>query len=155
MSFILGDIDHVGIRVTNRAIAQHFYEKLGFVFDPEEDSPRGRSIGLVNRAGARINLIYNGQANGGGNVLMDISDKFPGYTHAAFIVDDMEKLVGWLNSEGIPITEGPSVFGHGRRRVCFIRDPDGNVIEFDEILTSSMVGSERPPGRHGTRSDGE
>jgi catechol 2,3-dioxygenase-like lactoylglutathione lyase family enzyme len=134
--FKLSKIDHVGIRVTDRDVSQKFYEALGFVFDPEEDSTRGRSIGLVNRAGARINLIYNGRANEGGNILMDIGEKIPGYTHAAFIVDDMEALVRWLNSENIPITEGPSVFGHGRRRVCFIRDPDGNVIEFDEILTS-------------------
>jgi len=134
MSFILGDIDHVGIRVTNRAVAQHFYEKLGFVFDPEEDSPRGQSIGLVNSAGARINLIYNGTGPRAHNVLMDNSHKWPGYTHAAFIVDDLDALVEWLRHEGIPITEGPSLFGHGRRKVCFIRDPDGNVIEFDEIL---------------------
>jgi len=134
MSFTLADIDHVGIRVTNRAVAQHFYEKLGFVFDPEEDSPRGQSIGLVNSAGARINLIYNGTGPRAHNVLMDNSHKWPGYTHAAFIVDDLDALVEWLRHEGIPITEGPSLFGHGRRKVCFIRDPDGNVIEFDEIL---------------------
>ncbi len=132
--FKVAQIDHVGIRVTDRNIAQRFYERLGFVFDPEEDSPRGRSIGLANAAGARINLIYNGSAPEGGNVLMDVPDKWPGYTHAAFIVDDLDALTHWLGKEGIPITEGPSIFGHGRRKVCFIRDPDGNVVEFDEIL---------------------
>lgn len=134
MSFTLANIDHVGIRVTDRHVSQRFYEKLGFVFDPDEDSPRGRSIGLANAAGARINLIYNGIEPPGGNILMDVPDKWPGYTHTAFIVDDLDALVGWLAEEGIAITEGPSVFGHGRRKVCFIRDPDGNVIEFDEIL---------------------
>jgi catechol 2,3-dioxygenase-like lactoylglutathione lyase family enzyme len=134
MSFTLAEIDHVGIRVTDRAIAQRFYEKLGFAFDPEEDSPRGQSIGLVNSAGARINLIYNGTPPPTRNILMDHPDKWPGYTHAAFIVDDLDALAEWLQQGGIPITEGPSLFGHGRRKVCFIRDPDGNVIEFDEIL---------------------
>jgi catechol 2,3-dioxygenase-like lactoylglutathione lyase family enzyme len=134
MAFIVQTIDHVGIRVTDRHVAQRFYEKLGFVFDPGEDSPRGRSIGLANEAGARINLIYNGDHPPDGNVLMDVPEKWPGYTHAAFIVDDLDALIGWLEKEGIPITEGPSVFGDGRRKVCFIRDPDGNVIEFDEIL---------------------
>ena len=42
----------MGIRVTDRDISRAFYERLGFVFDPEEDSPRGRSMGLVNAAGA-------------------------------------------------------------------------------------------------------
>jgi len=121
--------------VTDRDRAQAFYEQLGFVFDPDEDAPRGRSIGLVNDAGARINLIYNGRLpDDGGNILMDIADKWPGYTHAAFLVDSIDDLVAWLGQCGIPITEGPSVFGHGRRKVCFIRDPDRNVIEFDEIL---------------------
>ena len=132
--FTLANIDHVGIRVTDREVSQRFYEQLGFVFDPDEDSPRGRSIGLVNSAGARINLIYNGSPPPDGNVLMDVPQKWPGYTHAAFIVDDLDALVDWLRAEGIAITEGPSIFGHGRRKVCFIRDPDGNVIEFDEIL---------------------
>lgn len=132
--FTLSNIDHVGIRVTDRERAQKFYEALGFKFDPEEDSPRGLSIGLVNAAGARINLIYNGQTPANGNVLMDVPDRWPGYTHAAFVVDNLESLIRWLGERDIRVTEGPSVFGHGRRRVCFIRDPDGNVIEFDEIL---------------------
>lgn len=133
--FTLGHIDHVGIRVTDRDRAQAFYEKLGFVFDPGEDSPRGKSIGLANAAGARINLIYNARETGdGGNILLDIEDKWPGYTHAAFVVDSIDDLVAWLGQQGVEITEGPSVFGHGRRKVCFIRDPDRNVIEFDEIL---------------------
>jgi len=133
--FKVSNIDHVGIRVADRDVARAFYEKLGFVFDPDEDSPRGRSIGLVNDAGARINLIYNARIpEDGANVLMDTPDKWPGYTHAAFIVDSIAALVEWLEQQGIPITEGPAVFGHGRRKVCFIRDPDRNVIEFDEIL---------------------
>ena len=85
-------------------------------------------------AGARLNLIYNGNPPPGGNILMDVPDKWPGYTHAAFIVDDLDALIPGSTREGIPISEGPSVFGHGRRKVCFIRDPDGNVLEFDEIL---------------------
>lgn len=133
--FKLAQIDHVGIRVTDRNVAQEFYMRLGFRLDPEEESPQGKSCGLINDAGARINLIYNGQLPPEGkNVLLDIPDKWPGYTHAAFIVDDIDELVSWLHQRGIKITEGPSIFGHGRRKVCFIRDPDLNVIEFDEIL---------------------
>jgi catechol 2,3-dioxygenase-like lactoylglutathione lyase family enzyme len=135
--FTVSKIDHVGIRVTDRARAQRFYEALGFIVDPEEDSPHGASMGLVNASGTRINLIYNGECPPDGNVLMDIAAKWPGYTHAAFIVDDLDKLIGWLDRSEIRVTEGPSVFGHGRRRVCFIRDPDGNVIEFDEIRASA------------------
>jgi len=61
--------------------------------------------------------------------------KRPGYTHAAFIVDSMDELVAWLTQEDIRISEGPTMMGHGRRNVCFIRDPDLNVLEFNEILS--------------------
>jgi catechol 2,3-dioxygenase-like lactoylglutathione lyase family enzyme len=132
--FNVSRFDHVGLRVTDLATAQGFYEKLGFRADPSEESPNGKARGLVNDAGVRIHLIYNGSKPKGGNVLMDVPEKWPGYTHAAFIVDDLDRLVDWLGEEGIAITEGPSVFGHGRRKVCFIRDPDLNVLEFNELL---------------------
>ena len=138
--FKVAQIDHVGIRVTDRNVAQDFYMRLGFRLDPDEESPQGRSCGLINDAGARINLIYNGRTPPQSkNVLLDVPDKWPGYTHAAFIVDDIDQLVSWLTNRGIEITEGPSIFGHGRRKVCFIRDPDGNVIEFDEILNGTSA----------------
>jgi len=48
----------------------------------------------------------------------------------------MDELVAWLGREGIAMTEGPEILGHGRRNVCFIRDPDRNVLEFNEILSA-------------------
>lgn len=132
--FKLQHFDHVGLRVTDLDVAQTFYAQLGFRADPQEESPRSRARGLVNDAGLRIHLIYNGTAHEHGNVLMDAPVKWPGYTHAAFIVDDLDAMVDWLARENIPISEGPSVYGHGRRKVLFIRDPDRNVLEFNEIL---------------------
>ena len=141
MQFSSLKLDHVGIRVTDLAKAEAFYGKLGFLRDPEEFSPEAQACGLVHPAGLRVHLIYNGEAAEDGNVLLDASIKRPGYTHAAFIIDSMDELVGWLNSEGIRITEGPTVMGHGRRKVCFIRDPDLNVLEFNEIIESSPSGT--------------
>lgn len=132
--FRIERFDHVGLRVADLETAQSFYEKLGFRADPSEESPEDKARGLVNDDGVRIHLIYNGNLDPAGNVLMDVPIKRPGYTHAAFIVDDLDRLVDWLRAEQIIITEGPSVFGHGRRKVCFIRDPDRNVLEFNQIL---------------------
>lgn len=126
--------DHVGIRVADLATAEAFYAKLGFLADPEEDAPHLRARGLVNSARLRIHLIYNGKPHENGNVLMDVAEKWPGYTHAAFIVDDLDGLALWFDREGVQITEGPVVYGSGRRKVLFIRDPDRNVLEFNEIL---------------------
>ena len=127
-------LDHIGIRVTDLDRAEGFYAKLGFVRDPDEFAPTAKACGLVHPTGLRIHLIYNGEPAAEGNVLLDAAIKRPGYTHAAVIVDSMDTLVTWLAREGIPITEGPVMMGHGRRSVCFIRDPDLNVLEFNEVL---------------------
>lgn len=129
-------LDHVGIRVTDLDVAEAFYAKLGFTRDPDEYSEKDKACGLVHPAGLRIHLIFNGEPADEGNVLLDAPVKRPGYTHAAFIIDSMDDLVSWFDREAIQISEGPLIMGHGRRNVCFIRDPDLNVLEFNEILST-------------------
>jgi lactoylglutathione lyase len=122
--------DHVGIRVSDRERALVFYAKLGFAPDPDFTTERVAEI--VATDGTRINLIFNGVAQPGAhNLLLDEAIKLPGYTHAAFIVDRLDDLVAWAEGEGVAITEGPVDWG--RRTTCFIRDPDGNVLEFNEL----------------------
>lgn len=134
MRFDTLQLDHIGIRVTDLTVAETFYAKLGFIRDPEEFAPDARACGLLHPTGLRIHLIYNGELAQEGNVLLDAPIKRPGYTHAAFIVASMDELVSWLARENLTISEGPVVMGNGRRKVCFIRDPDLNVLEFNEIL---------------------
>jgi len=129
-------LDHIGVRVTDLAAAEAFYAKLGFMRDPEEFAPDAKACGLMHPGGLRIHLIYNGEATDEGNILIDAAEKRPGFTHAAFIIRSMDELVAWLGKEGIAISEGPLVMGGGRRNVCFIRDPDRNVLEFNELLPS-------------------
>ena len=123
--------DHVGIRVSDAARALAFYARLGFRPDPEFSDERVAEI--VAPDGARINLIFNGMARDGAhNILLDEATKWPGYTHAAFVVDSLQQLLDWAEREGVAITEGPVDWG--RRLTCFLRDPDGNVLEFNELL---------------------
>ncbi|MBS1035935.1 MULTISPECIES: VOC family protein [Gluconobacter] len=134
MNFAHLTFDHVGIRVTDLDVSERFYAKFGFIRDPEEFAPAVKACGLHHPSGLRIHLIFNGVPDPAGNVLMDVPVKRPGYTHAAFIVESMADLVRWLEQEQIVITEGPVQMGQDRRIVCFIRDPDRNVLEFNEIL---------------------
>jgi catechol 2,3-dioxygenase-like lactoylglutathione lyase family enzyme len=131
--FRISGYDHVGVRVSDRAQAVEFYGKLGFHPEPEEDSPEHSAIGLINADGVRLNLIYNGSPHPERNVLMDIQERWTGYTHYAVTVDSLTAVMDWAERNGIAVTEGPLEIGD-RRIVCFIRDPDGNVIEFDELL---------------------
>jgi catechol 2,3-dioxygenase-like lactoylglutathione lyase family enzyme len=120
--------DHVGIRVTDAPRALEFYRKLGFRVDPDFSSDDVAEI--VAGDGSRINLIFNGVSRAN-NVLLDEPVKWPGYTHGAFVVDSVQAVLDWAEREGVAITEGPVDWG--RRLTCFLRDPDGNVLEFNEL----------------------
>ena len=136
MTFRVRAYEHVGIRVTDRDAARAFYAKLGW--REAVDLPAYHANEMVNDAGVYINLIFNGvKRPGGRNILQDEPLKYPGVTHAAFVVDDMDDLIRLLERERIPITEGPVVYGT-RRRVLFIRDRDGNVLEFNELIDTQQ-----------------
>ena len=122
--------DHVGIRVSDAARSIAFYEKLGFRV--VEELSNERVAEMTTKSGTRINLIFNGVPRPGNrNILMDEPVKWPGHTHPAFIVDALQPLLDWAAREGVAITEGPHDWG--RRMTCFFRDPDGNVLEFNEL----------------------
>ena len=132
LPFAVPSYEHVGIRVSNRAKALEFYERLGWV--EVLDLPEHNANEMLNASGVAINLIFNGDPDTDArNVLQDLANKPPGITHVAFVVDDMEALAAHLTKCDIAITEGPVMIGE-RRRVLFVRDPDGNVLEFDELL---------------------
>jgi catechol 2,3-dioxygenase-like lactoylglutathione lyase family enzyme len=122
--------DHVGIRVSNRDISRAFYEKFGFV--ETEYFADDQANEMETPSGVRINLIMNGVKRTN-NILLDEPIKHPGITHLAFVVEDLAKLQTWLQANKIAITEGPKQFSP-RRITLFIRDPDGNVLEFNQLL---------------------
>ncbi|MBU2872182.1 VOC family protein [Colwellia sp. E2M01] len=128
--------DHIGIRVSDRTEAVRFYERLGF--KETYRIPQGEANEMVSSAGVRINLIFNGaKTKDRQNVLLDEAIKKPGITHPAFIINDLAKLQTWLVNAGIKITEGPKQIGL-RRIALFIRDPDGNVLEFNQLVSEEI-----------------
>lgn len=122
-------VHHIGIRVTDEKRAVAFYERFGFrvVYRDGVDPV----VILKNEHGVELNLVVNArQPFDGKNRLMDVPEKFPGYTHVALRVPSIEAAREHVSSLGITITDGPKPLGPGVS--LFLRDPDANVIELRE-----------------------
>jgi len=78
-------------------------------------------------SGVEINLILNAPDARAPNILMDIAEKHPGYTHVALAIADAEAMRDALARAGIPIS---GTRGGTPLAAVFVRDPDRNVIEF-------------------------
>lgn len=121
-------VDHIGVRVRDLDAALRFYGVLGFAL--EVKVPYDAVAIIRNAAGVELNLVFN--ANAGdpkANVLMDVPEKYPGYTHVALRVQSIADTITALNEHGIRITQGPVSFGRDGHVSVFVRDPDRNVIE--------------------------
>ncbi len=122
-------VDHIGIRVAELDRAVKFYGLLGFELVHKD--PDDAVAILKNPDDVEINLVYNANNDHGGkNVLMDVPDKYAGFTHIAFNVEPIETVISALGEHNIKITQGPVSFGLDGHVSVFVRDPDLNVIEF-------------------------
>jgi len=122
-------INHVGIRVKDLGVTRAFYERLGFAFLAGPIGPEPVAI-MEHPSGVNLNFILNASAASATNVLMDVPEKHPGYTHMALEVTDIAAVEAKLAALGIPLS-GQVTLPHGAILI-FIRDPDGNVIEFHQ-----------------------
>ena len=121
-------VDHIGIRVAELDRARKFYQIFGF---KELHLADGDAVVVMkNSQDVEINIIYNANnANDDKNILMDVPDKFPGFTHVAFRVESIAQTIQTLNENDIEITQGPVAFGLDGHVSVFLRDPDRNTLE--------------------------
>jgi lactoylglutathione lyase len=131
-------VDHIGIRVHDLERAMKFYAMLGFTMHAKAAND---AVAVVkNEHDVELNLVYNANADAGGrNILMDVGEKYPGYTHVALRVASIKGAIEALRAAGIRITQGPVSFGADGHVSVFVRDPDLNVVELrgrDEDLSS-------------------
>jgi len=114
------------VRDLERALT--FYGVLGFTLAYR--AVRDDVAIVRNEHGVELNLIFNANAgNPDSNILMDVPDKFAGYTHMALRVASIPATIAALRANDIAISQGPVSFGQSGQSSVFVRDPDRNVIE--------------------------
>jgi len=134
----IANVDHYGVRVRDLERAMQFYSVLGFSLHARAGND---AVAIVrNPHGVEINLVFNANSDAGGkNILMDVGEKYPGYTHVALRVASIKAAIVALRENNIRITQGPVSFERDGHVSLFVRDPDLNVIELrgrDEDLSS-------------------
>lgn len=123
-------INHVGLRVRDLGTTRAFYEKLGFEFIVGPIGPEPVAV-MLHPSGININFILNASDDAAdNNLLMDIATKHTGFTHIALEITDRKAIKQRLDDLGLAITE--TVELPDGAVFFFIRDPDGNVIEFHQ-----------------------
>ncbi|NIB42520.1 VOC family protein [Pseudomaricurvus alkylphenolicus] len=127
----LMQIDHVGIRVKDIERSLAFYQQLGFSIICDAGYLERRPVIIKHPSGIELNLLGPANSCKDVNVLMDIGEKHPGFTHVALRVQCLDDAIAALKERHFKITEGPLRFFAGMRSV-FVRDPDKNVIEITE-----------------------
>ena len=144
-SFQILSADHTGITVSNLERALNFWrDVLGFEFSHRTHQtgqfaaeitgvPGAElSLAVVKAPGHKIELLeYHSPADR--KSTNDLRPCDVGHAHIALIVDNLDAVLqriaasGW-KAAGIPQTlpTGPNT----GKRVVYVRDPDGNTIEF-------------------------
>ena len=121
-------VNHVGIRVREKSRSISFYESLGFALVADAGFAEGHPIIMRHPSGVVLNLLGPATSAGDSNVLMDLAEKHPGYTHIALTVSSLAAARDFLADQRIEVTGS---FSFGDMSAVFIRDPDRNVIELD------------------------
>lgn len=138
-------LDHVGVRVQDVSRTVSFYQQFGF--DIIRDDRQEQVVVLRNEAGVELNLLDTVNTPlSGSNVLMDQASRYPGYTHIALQVNDIDVTLRAVEAAGLTVTEGPVTFGDGKTSI-FFRDPDRNVIELTQLPAKPASIHDKEAGR--------
>ena len=121
-------VNHIGIRIRDRISSVNFYENLGFKVMADVGFDEGHPIIMQHPSGVVLNLLGPATTSNQENILMDVDEKHPGYTHIALTVTSLEAAKDFLRKSNIELTGSFSFKG---MPAVFFRDPDRNVIELD------------------------
>ena len=129
-------LQHIGIPVTDMAVSELFYTKLGFIkvmespFELEGDS----GLCVMMKNGEMLIELYQLPDK----MLPGIRSRAHGHVdHIAFDVDDIDLVFEEIKASGFTVLEEQVVslpFWKNGCRYFNIVGPDGEKLEFNEVL---------------------
>ena len=133
-STIRAVVDHAGVSVANLERSEQFYrEVLGFDvvedrFAFEEHELKG--VVLTNPQGARVELFERQGSQPTGPHHQIESTRRQGWFQFALAVPDIAQTFAAVVAAGAQPSLAPTTAPDGVSLVAFVRDPDGNLVEF-------------------------
>ncbi len=138
-------LDHVGINVDDLDAATAFFLDLGLEREGEM-SMRGELLdNVTGLEGAHTDVVFLRTPDGDQLELIKYhapaDDRGPevapanrlGMRHMAFVVDDLDDIVGRLRGKGIQ-TVGSVEDYENIYRLCYVRGPEGIIVELAEEI---------------------
>jgi catechol 2,3-dioxygenase-like lactoylglutathione lyase family enzyme len=132
-------IGHIAFVVSDMDKAEEFYTGiLGFqkAFELKDNSGNPWINYFKLGDGQFVELFYRGAEVDAGK------EPSVGYSHCCFLVDDINEIADSVVSRGGELDRPIKVGADGNHQ-CWVRDPDGNRIEFMQIVPGS------PHAEHG------
>ena len=121
-------VNHIGIRIADKARSIAFYQSLGFELERDAGFEDGHPVIMIHPGSVVINLLGPSDQKVGENILMDVEERYSGITHVALTVTSIAHARAFMRSHGI---EETGSFSFNGMSAVFMRDPDRNVIELD------------------------
>ena len=138
-SVLLMRPDHLSISVTDLDVMIDWYgEKLGFVVEKAWTVEGLDGIRLAYLVGPAFRLeLIEGGSGARSPAPRDFGEAFQtsGYQHIGFAVEDVDETMSVLKARGVDAFYPATSYPEGaERRIAFIQDPEGNLIEFSHPL---------------------
>lgn len=138
---MLKEIRHVGIVVKNMKKALHFYKdflKLQVIKSKLEEGEYIET--LLGKKGIKLNTVKLGIIKDSKPLIElyhfenEEQPNYEGFQHISFTVENIKVLRVFLLGKGIKPISLPQEDKDKKHLVMFSRDPDGNLLEFVEVL---------------------
>lgn len=135
-------IDHVCLNVPNyEETLQWYQEKLDAKITREwtVDVFPDLKLAYLDVYGFRIEIIGSTQSKAGMPTAQNFGDglRASGIGHFCFRVDDVDAVLAELNRRGVPTFVELGSYPDAGVRLCFVKDNNGNLIEFVTPLKDS------------------